>query len=146
MVQSLEKLLDDRLRELMNAGYGEVQAGHFENAEKKYLQAWDIFPEPKFDWDSSQITLYGIAEFYLRWRSFDLALHWANLVFKTEPLPGDGSPYLTLGIIYFESGDLDSAFKNFQRAFELAKRRVFQGVEKKYLEFYLSRAEKRSRR
>lgn len=140
MVKDLDKKLDEELMQEINSGYEKVSAGDFEGAERHYLDAWGIFPEPKFDWDSSQITLYDIAAFYLKWGKFDKALAWANLVFKTTVSPRDGTPYLTIGIIYFESHDIDNAYEYFKKTFELSKQRGFQGSDKKYLEFYLKRA------
>lgn len=145
MVQDLDKKLDDKVMQEMNAGYEKVTAGEYEVAEKHYLTAWEIFPEPKYDWDSSQITLYDISAFYLKWKKFDQALEWANLVFRTTLSPRDGSPYLTIGIIYFECDDFEKAFDYFSKTFEVSKRRGFQGSDKKYLEFYLKhKAQKKS--
>lgn len=143
MVQDLDQVLDGQRRQEISAGAAQVAAGNFEGAETHYMKAWDLLPEPIYDWDCSEITLYRIADFYLKWGKFETALSWANLVFNTNPLPGDGSPYVTIGAIHFEAGHLDAAYENFKKAVSLSKQRVFQGVDKKYFEFYLQRAAKK---
>lgn len=140
MVQPLEKTLSDEIISCINAGYAQKKTGAYNEAERHYLRAWSLFPEPKYEWDSSQITLYSIADFYLEWKKFDKALDWVNLVFKTAVLPGDASPYVVIGKIYFEAANLDLAFDNFNKAFSLAKKRGFDGEDKKYLDFYIKRA------
>lgn len=140
MVHALPPTLDEKMISAMNAGYASKIAGNYALTEKFYLRAWELYPEPKYDWDSSQITLYSIADFYLEWRKFDTALEWANKVFLTGVISHDSSPYVVIGKIHFEAGNLDQAYKNFENAYALSKKRVFEGEDKKYLVFYLVRA------
>lgn len=135
MTKSREKNVDESILAERNSAYECRKHGHYESAEIHYLKAWELFPEPKYDWDSSQITIYRISDFYLEWKKFDRALNWAELVFKTNPLPGDGTPYIMVGKIYFESGNKELALQKFQKAFSLAGKRAFDGEDKKYYEY-----------
>jgi tetratricopeptide (TPR) repeat protein len=140
MVKPLEKAVDDAVMAEGNIAYDLKQKGRFEEAEAHYLKMWELFPEPKYDWDWSQQILNAIAEFYLEWQKYDKALFWANEVFKCGPLPGDGSPYLFLGKIYYEAGDLDEARRQLTKAFQLSGRRTFQGEDPKYFRFLKEKA------
>lgn len=140
MVQPLQKEIDSAVTAERNKAFEFKKQNNYQSAEKHYLKAWELLPEPKYDWDSSQILIYRISDFYLEWRKFEQALAWAKQVFDTKPLAGDGTPYITLGRIYFEAGDMDQAFSNFEKAFELAGKRAYDGEDKKYLEFYKKRA------
>ena len=140
MALILDRQLDDAIFAECDAGATESDAGNFELAEKHYLKSWDMFPEPKFGWNSSQVRLYAISDFYLHWKQLKKALEWATLVFKTELLEGDGTPQLKVGIIQFEMEDLDAAYDSFRGAFTISGKRTFQGFDKKYLNFYLAKA------
>ncbi len=136
----LDKQLDEAIFAECDAGSTESDAGNFELAEKHYLKSWDMFPEPKFAWNSSQVRLYAISNFYLRTKQPEKALEWAELVFRTEQLEGDGTPHLIVGIIQFEMENLDRAYHCFRDAFAISGKRTFQGFDKKYLNFYLAKA------
>lgn len=140
MRQILDKMLDEAIFAECEAGATERDAGNFELAERHYLKSWDMFPEPKFGWNSSQVRLYAISDFYLGWRQLEKALEWAILVLKTELLEGDGTPLLKVGIIQFEMENLDAAYDSFRRAFTISGKRTFQGFDRKYLNFYLAKA------
>lgn len=139
MALILDKQLDEAIFSECDAGAMESDAGNFELAEKRYLKSWDMFPEPKLSWNSSQVRLYAISDFYLGWEKLEKALEWAMLVFKTELLEGDGTPQLKVGIIQFEMGNLDAAYAVFRDAFTISGKRTFQGFDKKYLNFYLAK-------
>ena len=140
MKNALDKNTSEAILAERNAAYEFKKQGDYAQAELHYLKAWALFPEPKYEWGWSQDTIYSISNFYLELKNFEKALHWAELVFKTNPLPGDGAPYVMLGKIYFESDKIDLAFENFKKAFLLAGKRAFEGEDKKYLDFYKERA------
>jgi len=140
MTKALEKEINEAILAERNTAYLFRKQGDYQRAEEHYLKAWTLFPDPKFDWDSSQITIYRISDFYLEWKKFDEALHWAKLVFKTNPIPSDGTPYVTLGKVYYEYEKVDLAFEHFKKAYSLAGKRGFEGEDKKYLDFYKKRA------
>lgn len=140
MVQPLDKDIDDKIGNELDIGYEIKEKSDFAAAEPHYLKAWEFFPEPKFNWDSSQITLYTIADFYFEWKKYDKALEWASLIYQTELLPGDGGPFVLVGKIHFEAGNLKLALDNLDKAYKLAGKRAFTNADKKYLEFYKRQA------
>jgi tetratricopeptide (TPR) repeat protein len=135
MVRQLDKERDEIIRAEIGKAYHFKNGGHWEEGEKHLINAWQLYPEPKYNWDYSEMSLYIIAEFYLDWKKYDQAKKWAQEVFKCEPEPGDGTPYLFLGKIHYEEGELDEARKYFEKAHEVSGRRVFQGEDPKYFKF-----------
>lgn len=143
MVQRLDPALDQEISATLKAGYGEQVKGNWEAAEQLYLSGWSLFPEPKYDWDMSKITLYDISDFYLSWKKYDKAREWANEVFKTKVLPGDAGPHVVLGKIEYDAGNPDAAFRHFSEAYSLAGKRGFAQIDKSYLDFYLKRSKEK---
>jgi tetratricopeptide (TPR) repeat protein len=135
MVKPLEKAIVDQVYAEMREGYARLKDGKPDEAEQHFLRAWALIPEPKLGWDISQITVIRIAKVYRSLKKFLEALRWARDVFKCKPLPGDAEPYILLGSIHFEAGELDAAREHFQKAFDLAGKRGFEGEDPAYLKF-----------
>lgn len=134
-VTPLPKAIHDEVMELGKPFKIAKNAGDLAGAEPYLLQMWQMFPEPKFNWDWSQSYLTSIAGFYFEWKRFAEAEHWAREVFKCEPLPNDPGPYILLGKIYLEWGKQDLAAENLVKAFDMGGRRGFAGEDPKYLKF-----------
>ena len=135
MVTQLDQNIVDKIYAEMREGYARVKKGEYAEAEPHFLRAWHMIPDPRYDWDISQITVYRITKFYRDAKRFADAERWAQDAFKCNPLPGDGEPYVILGSVYFESGALNLARENFQKAFELSGERVFEGEDIRYFKF-----------
>jgi len=135
MVKDLDKTVDDSIMAEIDKAYQLKKAGRWEEAEKHYLHSWELFPEPQHGWSVSQMTLTIIAKFYLEWKQYEKAKRWALEVFKCEVNPGNGMPYFFLGKIHYEAGETEEARKQFEKAFEVSGRRVFQGEDPKYFKF-----------
>lgn len=139
MVQQLDQRIENEIDAARNTGYEEQTKGNFEAAEIHYLRAWDLFPEPKYEWPSSMITLYKIGKFYQNWGKYEKATEWVEKVFNVDLLPGDPGPYVVLGSIAYDAGKLENAFQHFQKAYAIAGKRGFQRIDKKYFEFFRKR-------
>lgn len=135
MVKPLDNAIAERVYAEMRQGYTLLKEGKADKAESFFLRAWDLIPDPKFGWDISQITIIRIAKFYRDARKFPEALRWAKDIFRCRPLPNDAEPYVVLGSIHLEAGELDAAREKFEKAFELAGKRGFDGEDPKYLKF-----------
>jgi len=133
MVQTLEN--HEPIYNEMRKGLALLKSGDQGNAEQCILQAWKMIPDPQYNWDISQIVVIRIAKFFRDIKKFAEAEQWAQNIFKCNPAPGDAEPYIVLGSIYLESGDLMAARENLQKAFDLAGKRGFQGHDPKYLKF-----------
>ena len=136
MTKALTLEIDSAITVERNKAHNYKKNYDYESAEIHYLKAWDLLPEPKYDWDVSQILIYRISDFYLEWKKFETAIEWAKQVFRTSPSASDGTPHIVFGKIYFESGNVDLALDNFIKAYEVAGKRAFEGEDPKYLKFY----------
>ena len=135
MVKTLPKDINDSIINLRNIAYEKKLTGDYFAAEQNYLLAWGSLPSPEFDWDTSQILLERISEFYLEWKKYTEAEKWALDIFKSNPASNYHRPYLILGKIYLESRREDLVAQNLIKAFEMGGRRGFSGEDPKYLKF-----------
>jgi tetratricopeptide (TPR) repeat protein len=133
--KALDKITDEALGAELEEAYNLMIKKQFTEAEAHMKKAWGLIPEPKYQWDSSQSTIYNLSEFYLEWKRYDNAKFWAKEVFKCNPLPGDGTPHFFLGKIHFEAGEFDDARRQFEKAYEIEGRRAFQDEDPKYFKF-----------
>lgn len=118
---------------LMRDGYALLKDARIDEAEQCMLNAWDSIPDPKYDWDISQITVIRIAKFFRGIHRFDAARRWAEDVKKCNPSPGDAEPFILAGSIEYEAGNMVEAERLFNAAFALGGKRGFQGEDPKYL-------------
>ncbi len=138
MVQTLQN--HEQVYTKIREGIALLKDGDATTAEKCILDAWGMIPEPKYDWDCSLIIVRKISTFFRDIKKFDAATQWANDIFKCNIPPGYSKPYIILGSIYLESGDLAAARSNFQKAFDLSGKRGFEGEDPKYLKFLKNQA------
>lgn len=135
MAQSLPTELSQREVQLRNEAAMLKKELKFSEAEERYLAAWNILPNPKHNWDSSQSILKSLVRFYFEIKNYFESEKWAREIFKCDILPGDAVPYIILGKVFFESGQIDLAREFLIKAFEIAGRRGFVGEDPKYLKF-----------
>jgi tetratricopeptide (TPR) repeat protein len=133
--KALDKKIDEALGIELEKAYNLMMQKRFAEAELHMKKAWELIPEPKYQWDSSQSTIGNLSEFYLAWGKYDDAKFWAKEVFKCNPLPGDGFPYFFLGKIHYEAEEFEDACKQFKKAYELSGPRAFQEEDQKYFKF-----------
>lgn len=117
-------------------------SGDYDLAEKKLLEIWSKFPEPKHLWDSSQSLIKAITAFYWECKSYLAAEKWAKELFNCELLPADPEPYIILGKIYLDAGNHELATQNLIKAYEMGGRRGYSGEDPKYLKFALDQMKK----
>ncbi len=116
------------------------QRGAIAEAEKYFLEIWELLPDPKTEYDRAQSLSRGLVTFYRDTKQFEKANRWLGVMREAYgPGPNESAEFLA-ATVYFEAGDLDRAFRIFDAQFKQYKQRPFQGENKKYLEFYKRRA------
>lgn len=134
--EHLRQSIDDLLRQ---AGEAE-RANEPERSEQMSLKAWGMLPEPKLGWNFySNIMPRDNLLFYRNTKQFDKAQHWLAVTRESYGPGRDESVEFLAATLWYEMGDLDKAFEEFDRQYKSYKTRPFQGKDKKYLDFYLSR-------
>lgn len=112
----------------------------FKAAIDNYDKAYDILPEPKFEWEMLSAWLAGsYFNAYFALGNFAEAKHWAGIELKYRSSDIDVGPFIDIGMASYELGQLDEAYENFNAAYIYGKERSFKEYPKKYLNFYLER-------
>jgi tetratricopeptide (TPR) repeat protein len=114
--------------------------GDVQEAETKFLEAWDALPEPRSEYDYAQTLSRGLVTFFRDTRQYDKAKEWLSTMREAYGPGPDDFVEFTAATVYFDSGMLDDAFAIFDTQYQKFKQRPFQGEDKKYLEFYKKRA------
>jgi tetratricopeptide (TPR) repeat protein len=138
--EQIRQRVDDLLRQS-----GEAQrAKDNERSEKLALQAWALLPEPKLGWEFySNVLPRDNLLFYRDTKNFDKALRWLEVTREAYGPDRDDTIEFYAATLWFEMGEFDKAFEEFDRQYKAFRTRPFQGEDKKYLEFYLSQKKKK---
>jgi tetratricopeptide (TPR) repeat protein len=115
------------------------QRGAIAEAEKYFLEIWELLPDPKTEYDRAQSLSRGLVTFYRDTKQFEKANRWLGVMQEAYGPGPDESVEFLAATVHFEAGDLDRAFRIFDAQFKQYKQRPFQGEDKKYLEFYKRR-------
>ena len=138
--QALREQIDGLLKQAGEA----ARANQAEVSEPLRLKAWEMLPEPKLGWDYySNIIPRNNMLFYRNTKQFDKALHWLDVTRESYGPGRNDSVEFYAATVWYEMGDHDKAFEEFDRQFKAFKKRPFEGHDKKYLDFYLSRQKKK---
>jgi tetratricopeptide (TPR) repeat protein len=135
--------IEDLLRQA-----GEAQRGQdAERSEKLRLQAWDLLPEPKLRWEFySNIMPRSSLIFYRDTKQFEKAMKWLEITRESYGPDRNDTIEFLAATLWYEMGDFDKAFEEFDRQYAAFRKRPFEGEDKKYLDFYLSRKTWQTRR
>lgn len=116
----------------------QFSSGDLQASLRTALQAWELIPDPKENWDyypqslSSGFVIdfadLGDKEGCLRWIE-TMALMYG------DPNREDHQVLMQEGEAMYKLGDIDRAFRAFSRIKEIYGRKGFAGHQKAYLEF-----------
>lgn len=133
--------IHEEIKRLCAAGDALAEERQFSAALKEYWAAWELLPEPKFDWQAATWILGTIGD--VNFHSGDYAAGRNNLNNAMICPGGLGNPFLhlRLGQCQFELGNMDLAADDLARAFLDQGNAIFRGEDAKYVEFVKSRLE-----
>lgn len=117
---------------------------HHKAALQKYHEAWDLLPSPQLDWEIASWIASCICSIHFDTADYAEAKKWADISLKTRGSDIDTAPLIDLGMACHELGQDDEAYAYFHEAYSYGKKRAFQGRPKKYLDFYLNHASRKS--
>jgi len=136
----LDGALYEEVKRLCALGDGMAKNERYEDAIAEYNRAWELIPDPKYEWDASTWILAAIADAcflsgYLT--SAREALEYAMMCPKAI-----GNPFLHLrfGQVLYEAGELDRSADELMRAYMGGGRRVFELGDQKYWAFLKTKA------
>lgn len=84
----------------------------------------------------------GNLVFYRDSKQFEKARQWLEVARESYGPGRNETIEFLAATLWYEMGDFDKAFEEFDRQYKAFKTRPFQGKDKKYLDFYLSRKKK----
>ena len=111
-----------------------MQAENFTQAIKEYQKAWSLLPEPKQLWDVSTWIKVAQAEALLMLKDYAAAREKLMQGIICKDAVHNPLVHLLLGIANYETGDMDSAKKELQLAYDLEGESIFADEDDKYLQ------------
>ncbi|WP_239423089.1 hypothetical protein [Snodgrassella communis] len=134
----LDKKLQDEIETLTDLAYEKFQNNEIEQSFKLYEQAWNLYPEPKENWNEAYNTASYVVNKCFVIKDFERAKKWLNnMIMVNNNLHLDDEDLgFYLGRYYFETGDYVKAKEEWDDAVSEAGYRVFEGKDPKYLDFY----------
>jgi tetratricopeptide (TPR) repeat protein len=120
---------------------------NYSSALQNYQKAWALLPEPKLEWELISLWLSGsFYTTYFNLKDYENAKIRAHSKLAATSSDIDTGPYIDLGMVYYELGQYDEAYKYFNAAYECGKTRAFKERPKKYLEFYLKETQQKDKK
>ncbi|MDR6968170.1 hypothetical protein J2X31_002185 [Flavobacterium arsenatis] len=133
----LKKELQDQIDELINLG-NEI----WENDKPSYfdhlLQAWDLYPIPKNNWNEAYSLAKELFDAYIIEEDYVNAQNWLNEMISHNnnlhlfdfDLEHNEAKY------HFETGNYQTALDKWKYVVKNAGKRYFENEKPEYLEFY----------
>jgi tetratricopeptide (TPR) repeat protein len=136
----LSEEIHSEIRRLSAMGDALAKQRKYLEAVSLYSAAWDLLPEPKFEWEAATWLLAAIGD--ANFLNCDYAVGRDNLSNAMHCPGAIGNPFLhlRLGQCQFEIGTLDRAADELMRAYMGAGAEIFKGQHPKYLRFLQSKA------
>jgi tetratricopeptide (TPR) repeat protein len=99
-----------------------------------YWEAWDLLPEPQYDWDASMVILGSVGD--LNFACEDYEAGRDNLIEALKCAGAKGNPFLhlRLGQCHFELNEMDKANVELRKAFNEGGAEIFEDEEPKFFE------------
>ncbi|KIY37962.1 hypothetical protein TZ03_25205 [Pseudomonas sp. 10-1B] len=133
-LSEIDSLLYKNIVAVVEEGNIQHESGAYEAALERYSESWHMLPEPKEQWDLSHWIAKCYSSLYLALGAYGEAKIWAIRAVQTKP-PRETSSFIFLGASYLGLDEKESAYEFFKKAFEIGKKRAFQGFDGKYFGF-----------
>ena len=133
--------LEKKINEIACEAYGK----DFNEQVRLLKQAFDLIPKPVTDWSHpTAMICMSLARLYFNEKQYDKVEEWMELAIAVanKGFYLSTSPYMFGGIFYYETGNLDKAYRYFDIVYEDSRYRPFSIENKKYWQFYKETKEK----
>jgi tetratricopeptide (TPR) repeat protein len=104
-------------------------------AEKKYLEALDLIPKPKTEWEASTWLYVALGEVYFFSSKYLEAISFFSEALKCPEGLGNPLINLRMGQCYYELGNYGSAKGYLLKAYMVEGKEIFEGEDDKYIKF-----------
>ena len=128
----LSDAIHKKVAQLSKEGDEQAEGGHYREAVEKYIEALDLLPEPKTDWEACTWLLAAIGDANFKSKNYE---HARAALSDAMHCPGAiGNPFihLRLGQSQFELGNMQRANDELARAYMGAGKEIFDQEDPKY--------------
>lgn len=128
----LSDSIHEQITQLSKEGDVLAEQGQYHEAVEKYLQAFELLPEPRTDWEACTWLLAAIGDANFKSKNYE---HAKAALSDAMHCPGAiGNPFihLRLGQAQFELGNIERANDELARAYMGAGKDIFADEEPKY--------------
>lgn len=114
---------------LSTEGDSLLEAGKYENAAKKYIEAYRLLPNPKEQWEVAYwlIKFWGIC--YFEAKQYETAINSFESALLYKGAETDAEVFILLGKSYYLNGNKEKAKVNLKKAFEMGGKEAFENDE-----------------
>ena len=130
--------IQTRIDELTDLAYEKQQAGKYDESFELLKKAWNLYPDPKENWNEAYNTAKYIFEDYMNLQKYHKAKEWLN-----EMIKNDNNLHLSnedclfnIGKYQFCVQQYEDALNHFKEVVKIAGFRYFEDEDPKYLDFY----------
>ena len=133
----LNKELQKEIDDLVDQAYEEFEHGDQNKSFELLIKAWDLFPNPKEQWNESFNVSKYLIDDYLRINDFENANKWLDQlrIINDRHKIWHGVLEFYQGMYYFKLKDFKHAKEAFDLAFKRSEGRQFEDEDPKYLDF-----------
>jgi len=135
----LEKPIQDKIDNLSNQSYDLYEIGDKVKSYELMEKAWELYPEPKENWNESYNTARYALDDLLKDGEIERALVWYERMTKSQEKLGswEGSYEFYSGKFLFESEKQKEAYEFFKKSVVIrGGLNYFEDEDPKYLDFY----------
>ena len=133
----LDNKLQEKIDDLINIGnefWDQDKSQYYKNL----FEAWELYPEPKKNWNEAYSLAKEIYQAYLLDEKYDEAKEWLNRMIENNNNLHleDEDVWFETAKYQFEVGDYKESYDKLKLVVEDAGFRYFEGEDPKYLDFY----------
>lgn len=128
----LSDAIHGQITQLSMAGDDLAENFRYREAVEKYLQALELLPEPRTDWEACTWLLAAIGDANFNSKNYEHAVAALSDAMHCPGAIGNPFIHLRLGQSQFELGNIDRANDELARAYMGAGKEIFANEDPKY--------------
>lgn len=130
----LEDKLYQQIEALSEKGNQAADESNFDGAISKFLQAFELLPHPKEEWEASTWLLASIGDMYFQKGDYTSAKKYLNDAMNCPDAVQNPFINLRLGQVLFETGECEKSKEYLLRAYMMEGEDIFVNEEERYLD------------
>lgn len=133
----LNKDLQEKIDNLEELAYTKFNENKIEEAFKLGQEAWDLYPEPKENWNEAYNTAKYIVNNSFTVKDLNRVNTWLNnmILVNNNLHKSDDELKYYIGKYYFEIGEYEEALNYLKKVVKETGFRYFEDEDPKYLDF-----------